>query len=368
MTGSRLFEPLVIGNGRIKLNQRIGLCPLTRFRASDDHVPLDIVADYYAQRASVPGTLLVSEGTFISPDDGGTNNVPGIYNDDQIRAWRKVTDAVHANGSYIFCQLWSIGRTANPEVAEREGITIHGADDIPLSETAPRPHRLTVAEIKQKAKNYAKAAENAIAAGFDGVELHGANGYLIDQFIQDRSNQRTDEYGGSIENRSRFAVEMTQAVCDAIGSDRVGIRLSPWSTFQAMLMDDPIPQFSDVVTKLSKLNMAYLHLVESRIAGNADVASSEQLTFAFDIWKGPLLVAGGFKPDTAQKLVDEEYLDRDIVVMFGRYFISTPDLPYRLKKGLDLNPYDRSTFYTPKSAAGYVDYPFSDSFQQSVQA
>lgn len=368
MSTSKLFQPLTIGNGTIELKHRIGLCPLTRYRASDDHVPLDYVADYYAQRASQPGTILISEGTFISPEDGGTNNVPGIYNDEQIQAWRKVTDAVHAKGSFIFCQLWSIGRTANPDVAKREAITISSADEIPLSDASPRPHRLTVPEIHQKLTNYATAARNAIAAGFDGVELHGANGYLIDQFTQSNSNQRADQYGGSIENRSRFAVEATQAVCEAIGADKVGIRLSPFSTFQSMKMDDPVPQFSDLVTKLSKLNLAYLHLVESRIAGNADVESSESLKFAFDIWNRPLLVAGGFRPDTARKLVDEEYPGKDIVVMFGRYFISTPDLPFRLQNGLELNPYDRSTFYTPKSPVGYVDYPTSDGSVEQVAA
>lgn len=368
MSTSKLFQPLTIGKGKIKLKHRIGLCPLTRYRASDDHVPLDIVADYYSQRASQPGTILISEGTFISPEDGGTDNVPGIYNEDQIQAWRKVTDAVHAKGSFIFCQLWSIGRTANPEVAKREGITISSADEIKLSDRHAHPHRLSVGEIHQKCSNYATAAENAIAAGFDGVELHGANCYLIDQFTQDNTNQRTDEYGGSIENRSRFAVEATKAICEAIGADKVGIRLSPFSTFQGMKMDDPIPQFSDLVAKLSELNLAYLHLVESRIAGNADIESSESLEFAFDIWDGPLLVAGGFKPDTARKLVDEEYPGKNIVVMFGRYFISTPDLPYRLQNGLELNPYDRSTFYTPKSPVGYVDYPVSDGAVQQVAA
>ncbi|KAM0285116.1 hypothetical protein ACHAO9_008947 [Fusarium lateritium] len=360
MTGSKLFKPLALGNGHIKLQHRIGLCPLTRFRASDEHVPLDFVVDYYAQRASEPGTILISEGTFISAEDGGTDNVPGIYNEDQIQAWRKVTDAVHAKGSYIFCQLWSIGRTASPDVAKREGITVSGADEIPLNETSPRPHRLTVTEIHQRCRNFATAATNAITAGFDGVELHGANGYLIDQFTQDNSNHRTDDYGGSVENRSRFAVEATQAVCEAVGADKVGIRLSPWSTFQAMKMDDPVPQFSDLITKLSGLKLAYLHLVESRIAGSGDVESSENLDFAIERWNGPLLIAGGFKPDTARKLVDEEYPTKDIVVMFGRYFISTPDLPYRLREGLELNPYDRSTFYTPKSPVGYVDYPAID--------
>lgn len=209
------------------------------------------------------------------------------------------------------------------------------------------------------------AAKNAIAAGFDGVEIHGANGYLVDQFLQDVSNQRDDAYGGSIENRSRFAVDVAAAVSQAIGPERTGIRLSPFSTFGGMKMDDPVPQFSDVIAKLDSLQLAYLHLVESRIAGNVDVEATESLQFAYDLWKGPLLVAGGFKPESARSLVDEEQAGRDIVVVFGRSFISTPDLVYRVQKGIELEKYDRTSFYNPKSAVGYIDYPFSKEFIQS---
>ncbi|ORY69023.1 uncharacterized protein BCR38DRAFT_482499 [Pseudomassariella vexata] len=360
MSNSRLFQPFTLGN--LKLGHRMGLCPLTRFRASDEHVPLDIVTDYYSQRGSVPGTLLISEGVFISPADGGYANVPGIYNQEQIDAWRKVTDAVHAKGSYIFCQLWALGRAADAEVAKREGITIVSSGTFPVDSHAAQPQQLSLDDIQAKIANYVNAAKNAIAAGFDGVELHGANGYLIDQFIQDRCNQRDDQYGGSIENRSRFAVEVVKAVSEAVGPERTGIRFSPWSTYNGMRMDDPIPQFSDVIRKLAKFNLAYLHLVESRIAGNADVEASDKLTFAFDLWNGPLLVAGGFRPDSARRLVDEEHPEKDIIVMFGRYFISTPDLPFRVQKGLDLNAYNRDTFYTPKEVVGYLDYPFSKEF------
>lgn len=363
---SRLFKPLTIG--KIQLKHRMGLCPLTRYRASDEHVPTDMMVNYYAQRASVPGTLLVSEGTFISPEDGGNNNVPGIYNQDQINAWRKVTDAVHANGSFIYCQLWSLGRAANPDVASREGITIVSSDATPMAPGKPVPRRLSVEEIRGRVQNYAKAAKNAIEAGFDGVELHGANGYLIDQFIQDTCNHRDDSYGGSIENRSRFAVEATKAVCDAIGPDRTGIRLSPWSLFQSMKMDDPISQFSDVIQKLSGFGMAYLHLVKSRITGSTDVEAieateaAEKLTFAYNHWNGPLLVAGGLTPASAKSLVDSEEPNKDIVAMFGRHFISTPDLPFRVERGLDFTPYNRDTFYIPKSAVGYTDFAFSEDF------
>ncbi|ETS85211.1 hypothetical protein PFICI_03236 [Pestalotiopsis fici W106-1] len=360
MDNSRLFKPIFVGD--MKLTHRIGLCPLTRNRSSDEHVPLDLVTEYYRQRSSVPGTLLISEGTFISAEDGGMNNVPGIYNQAQIEAWKKVTDAVHANGSYIFCQLWALGRAATIEVAEREGFPIASSSAIPIDLDSPVPQELTADDIKRKVQNYASAAKKAIEAGFDGVELHAANGYLIDQFIQDTCNQRGDQYGGSVENCTRFAVEVAQAVVDAVGCRKVGIRFSPWSHFQGMRMDDPIPQFSAVIRNMAKLNLVYLHLVESRIAGGSDVEAADQLNFAYDLWNSTILVAGGFKPDTAQSLVDKEYPEKDIVVMFGRYFLATPDLPFRVRNGIELNEYNRATFYTPKAPTGYIDYPFSDEF------
>lgn len=364
MSESKLFKPLTVG--KLQLSHRIGMCPLTRFRASDDHVPLPIVETYYAQRASVPGTLLIAEGTFISPKQSGFANVPGIYNESQIAAWRKVTDAVHAKGSYIFCQLWALGRTAETDVAERENITVTSSSNLRVDAQHPVPVAMSVEEIESTIQDYAQAAKNAIIAGFDGVELHGANGYLIDQFLQDKCNQRNDQYGGSIENRSRFALEAVQAVVDAVGADRTAIRFSPFSTFNDMKMKNLIPQFSDIVQKLDPLKLAYLHLVESRIAGNADVESSEQLDFAINLWSGPLLLAGGYKPDTAKQVVDHERSDRDIVVMFGRLFIATPDLPFRVKNGLDLNQYNRDTFYTPKKSEGYIDYEFSTQFGQTA--
>ncbi|KAI9168089.1 Chanoclavine-I aldehyde reductase fgaOx3 [Paramyrothecium foliicola] len=360
MEKSRLFQPIRVGE--IQLQHRIGLCPLTRFRASDTHVPLDMMAEYYSQRGSVPGTLLVSEGTFISKDDGGYDNVPGIYTESQIEAWKKVTAAVHSKGSYIFCQLWALGRAADPKVAEKEHTSIVSSDSVRIDTASAQPQRLSIEGIHERIENYVQAAKNAITAGFDGVELHGANGYLIDQFIQDRCNQRDDDYGGTIENRSRFVIEVVKAVSSAIGPQKLGIRFSPWSTFNGMRMDDPIPQFSDVIRKIDGLGLAYLHLVESRIAGNADVEAADKLQFAMELWNGPLLIAGGFKPESAQQLVDEEHPEKQIIVMFGRYFISTPDLPFRVQNGLDLNPYNRDTFYTPKNSVGYVDYEFSHEF------
>lgn len=365
MSDSKIFKPLKVGN--MTLRNRIGMCPLTRFRSDEAHVPLPIVTEYYAQRACEPGTLLITEATFMSHASGGYDNVPGIYSPAQIEGWRKITDAVHARGSYIYCQLWDLGRAADPKVAAKEGFSVKSSSATPMQEGAPVPEALTVEEIKQRVRDYAQAARNAVAAGFDGVELHAANGYLIDQFIQDTCNKRTDQYGGSIENRSRFAVEVTEAVVDAIGAERVGIRMSPWGTFQGMRMEDPVPQFTDVIRRIRKYNLAYLHLVRSQIAGNMDVSdkSYDSLDFAVAAWDGlPVLIAGGLRNlKDAQELVGEEYKDKDIVAMFGRYFISTPDLVFRLREGIPLTPYNRDTFYFPKSPKGYIDYPFSKEFE-----
>ncbi|KAL9948281.1 hypothetical protein D7B24_003227 [Verticillium nonalfalfae] len=365
MGESKLFQPVTVGN--MKLEQRLAMCPLTRFRATENHIPMPSFEQYYGQRASTPGTLLVSEGTFIAPEHGGYANVPGIYNEEQVEAWRKVTDAVHDKGSFIVCQLWALGRTASVDVSEKEEIMFRSSGNIAVDADRPAPAPLTLEEIKSTAQQYAQAAKNAMRAGFDAVELHGANGYLIDQFLQDTANNRTDTYGGSVDNRSRFALEMVQAVCDAVGPERTGIRFSPWSTFNAMKMKNPIPQFTDIIKKLNPLKLAYIHLVESRIAGNLDVEAADSLAFAVEAREGPLLIAGGYTPQTARRLVDEDFPDKDIVVGFGRFFISTPDLPFRIKTGLELNKYNRDTFYTPMSTVGYTDYPFSKEFINQSQ-
>lgn len=225
---SRLFQPLQVGPN--KLSNRLVMAPLTRFRAEDNHVQLPFVKEYYEQRACVPGTLLITEATFISPAASGYPNIPGIWNDDQIKAWKEVTDAVHAKGSFIWLQLWALGRAANPEVKQAEGTgDLVSASDYRMTDNSPQPRPLTEDEIQQYIKEYGQAAENAVKkAGFDGVEIHGANGYLIDQFTQDVSNRRSDQWGGSVENRSRFALEVTKSVISKVGAERTGIRLSPW--------------------------------------------------------------------------------------------------------------------------------------------
>jgi NADPH2 dehydrogenase len=366
MIQSRLFQPLKIGNVEVK--HRIGMPSLTRCRATDNRVPTPLMKKYYSQRASIPGTLMIVEGTLISPSAaGGFLNGPGIWSKDQIVAWKEITDEVHAKGCFIFCQLFAMGRAANTEVAKSEGISIVAPSAIPIDENSQTPRAMAIQEIEQSVRDFATASENAISAGFDGVECHGANGYLIDQFIQDTSNQRNDLYGGSVENRSRFINEIMKAMADAVGPERVGLRLSPWSQFQGMGMTNPITQFTDIIRKASQLNLAYLHLVESRVSGAEDYSlSNERLDFAYRLWSGPILVAGGYKPVDAQRLVDEEYPDKDIVVMFGRYFIANPDLVYRIREGVALNAYDRKTFYISKSSLGYVDYPLSMEYLKSV--
>ncbi|KAK7911033.1 hypothetical protein PG985_013514 [Apiospora marii] len=362
MSESRLFKPLKIGNMEVK--HRIGMAPLTRLRAAADRVPSPLMKEYYSQRASVPGTLIISEGTFVSAAAcGGFHGAPGIWSAAQIAAWRTITDEVHRRGSYIFCQIAAFGPAADAATAAREGVEVTGPSAIATpgeGHVVPRP--MTVEEIRRSVGEFATAARNAVeGAGFDGVEIHAANGYLVDTFIQDTSNRRTDAYGGSVENRSRFVDEIMEAAVEAVGAERVGLRLSPWSTFQGMGMVDPVPQFADVIRKARGRELAYLHLVESRIAGAEEVEGGERLDFAYAIWDRPILLAGGFRAANARSLVDEEYPDKDIVILFGRYFISNPDLVYRIQKGLALSAYDRDTFYT-SLAAGYVDYQFSPEY------
>ncbi|KAI9164014.1 putative nadph dehydrogenase protein [Paramyrothecium foliicola] len=365
MAETRLFKPLKIGN--IEVKHRVAMPSLTRMRATEDRVPTPLMKEYYGQRASVPGTMILSEGTFVSSNCGGFAYAPGIWNEQQVEAWKPVTDEVHRRGGFIYCQLFSMGRAAAARQAEAEGVPVLAPSAIPIDDASAMPRAMTVGEIKQSVQDFVAAAENAIRAGFDGVEIHGANGYLIDQFIQDVSNQRDDEYGGNIENRTRFVDEILEAVVAAVGADRVGLRLSPWSTFQGMKMEDPIPQFSFLVVKAKQHKLAYLHLVESRISGSDDSAGSETLDFAYDIWNGTFFIAGGYTPEEARRLVDEVHPEKDIVVMFGRYFISNPDLVYRMKEGLELNPYDRGTFYVSGSPRGYVDYPFSEEYLAAVK-
>lgn len=331
-----------------------------------------MVAEYYAQRAAVPGTLLVTEATVISPRAGGYPNVPGIYTQAQIDAWRNVVDAVHAKGSYIYLQLWALGRVSNPEYIKELGHDVVSASDIPADEEHATPRPLSEDEINGFIGDFAQAARNAISAGFDGVEIHGANGYLVDQFAQDTANKRTDQWGGNVENRARFPLETIRAVVDAIGAERTAIRYSPWGRFQGMRMDDPIPQFSYLARKTAEFGLAYVHLVESRIDGSAHVqgTDAEQLDFFLDSYANstPVLVSGGYTPDSAKEVLDTgKYRNRDgVVVAFGRPFTSNPDLVFRVSKGIALRPYEREYFYVPMDPKGYADYGFSEEFSREM--
>ena len=357
---TKLFEPLKIGP--MSLKHRVVMAPLTRFRADDGHVQLSMAIEYYCQRASVPGTLLITESSLISPAHGGFPNAPGMWNDAQVDAWKKIVDAVHARGCYIICQLLAPGRAADAQTLEREGgHEILSSSPVPLTDVAPVPKAMSEDQIQSAIADYVIAAENAMRAGFDGVEIHGGNGYLLDQFLQDTCNTRTDRWGGSIENRARFAVEVATAIANVIGAEKLGYRLSPWSNFQGMRMAHPIPQFSYLIEKLKALELGYLHVVESRVNNNVDIEKTEDIQFALDIWgpTKPVLVAGGFTPESAKTAVDQEYQKSNVAVVFGRHYLANPDLPFRIQHDLNLNKYDRSTFYTPKTPTGYTDYPFS---------
>ncbi|TFY83759.1 hypothetical protein EWM64_g261 [Hericium alpestre] len=362
MPGSKLFQPFQLGD--ITLQNRVVMAPLTRLRADDEHVHGDLAVEYYAQRASVPGTLLITEATFIAQRAAGYDNVPGIWTDAQIAGWKKVTDAVHARGSFIYMQLWAIGRAAYRDVLRREyndpSYELDGAGDIPIT-GAPKPRPITRDEIKEYVQLYATAASNAVhRANFDGVEIHNANGYLLDQFLQDVSNNRTDEYGGSIENRARFSLDVIEAVTKAVGQERVGIRFSPWGTFQDMRMKDPRPTFSYLVTRLRDdyPEFAYIHVTEPRVtaASDREPEEGESNDFLREIWGSrAYLSAGGYTRDLAIKDADE----KNELIVFGRYFISNPDLPLRLKEDIPFTPYNHDTFYLPKNPIGYTDYPFA---------
>jgi NADPH2 dehydrogenase len=365
MDQSKLFQSIAVGSNQ--LSARLAMAPMTRCRASDDHVQLPFVKKYYAQRAAVPGTMIITEATLITLQSGSQANVPGIWNDEQVQAWKEIVDEVHKQGSYIWLQLWALGRAADPELRQKEGTgQLVSSSPTPMADGEPIPRELAEEEIQQYIRDFATAAQRAIQeARFDGVEIHAANGYLPDQFLQDTCNRRTDRWGGSVANRARFPLEVTRAVVDAVGAKKTGIRLSPWSTFQGMKMDDPVPQFQYLIEELRNLNLAYLHLIESRVMGNTEGEGKESLNGLVDLWPktSPVILAGGFNAERARKAIDEEFKDREIVIAIGRSWISSPDLVFRLKKGIEMTPYDRNTFYTPKLEEGYIDYPFSKEWE-----
>ena len=366
-TELKLFTPVKVG--RMTLKHRVVMAPLTRSRSIEPgEIPGDLMLEYYAQRAS-DGGLIISEATNISIAGRGWYGAPGLYSDAQVAGWRKIADAVHARGGYMFAQLWHTGRSSNSVMtdgAEPVSASVNPeywleakpSVSTPDGWVKPSPHRaLAIEEIAGIVEDYRRAAERAKAAGFDGVELHAANGYLMDQFLQDGSNQRTDAYGGSIENRSRLLMEVVGALVQVWGGDRVAARIGPGGTWNSMADSDPGPLFDSVAEQLNQFGLAYLHIVEPRVKGNV-VIDEGQAPVAAErlrkIFKGRIMAAGGFEPDSAEAVIEKD--DADLVA-FGRHFLSNPDLPRRIQRGLPLNAYDRDTFYT-FDAKGYTDYPF----------
>lgn len=338
------------------------MAPLTRNRAIEGNIPQSMNAEYYRQRATAG--LIISEATQISQQGQGYPFTPGIHSAEQIAGWKLVTKAVHEQGGLIFLQLWHVGRISHPCFQPNGGLPVAPSAIAPAGEASTFtgsqpyvvPRALETAEIPGIIADYRRAAENALAAGFDGVEIHGANGYLLDQFLQDGSNHRTDEYGGSIPNRVRLLLEVINAVVDVWGSDRVGVRLSPSGKFGTMFDRDPMALFTYVVKELDRLNLAYIHIIEPRVQGNETAENPDMAmsTHYFrTIYHGTMISAGGHDRDTGEETLENG--DADLVA-YGRLYISNPDLPQRFEKSVDLNPYDRSTFYGG-GEAGYTDYP-----------
>ncbi|TQF26750.1 N-ethylmaleimide reductase [Bradyrhizobium sp. UNPF46] len=365
-----LFRPLQVGP--YKLAHRVALAPLTRMRAErESFAPRPLNAEYYAQRAT-PGGLIIAEASPVLSHGRGNPATPGIYSQAQIAGWRKVTDAVHAKGGIIFLQLWHVGRVSHSSFhggelpvsasaipIKAEGMKAMTADGKIADYETPRA--LETEEVKGIVEAFRQGAKNALAAGFDGVEIHGANGYLLEQFLQSRSNQRTDQYGGSIENRARLLLEVTQAAIDVWGANRVGVRLSPYGIANDSGEPDPMPLYTHVVKALDKLGLAYLHFIEPRSSGSGRAEVNWQnvpsaMVLFRPLYSGVLMTAGGFTGETANAAIADGHAD---IIAFGRIFISNPDLPRRLQHGYPITPYNRATFYGGEEK-GYTDYPVYD--------
>ncbi|SCU92822.1 LAME_0F01640g1_1 [Lachancea meyersii CBS 8951] len=375
---TNLFKPMVVGDTHVQ--HRAVMCPLTRMRA---HTPKNVpnakyAVEYYDQRSKSPGTMIITEGTFPSPQCGGYDTAPGIWSAEQIAQWERIFQAIHANQSFAWVQLWVLGRQAYPDTLKRDGLRYDSASDNVYMDAASQKqaeecgnpqHGLTKPEIQQYVRDYVQAAKNAIAAGADGVEIHSANGYLLNQFLDPISNKRSDEYGGSIENRARFVLEVVDAVCEVVGASKVGIRISPYGTFGTMSGGaEPliVAQYAYLLGELQKRAqekdraLAYVHVVEPRVT-NPFYAEGQgwfkdgSNEFVYSVWKGPVIRAGNYALDPRAALADVQANERTLIG-YGRLFISNPDLVRRLEEGLPLNKYDRDTFYAP-GPEGYVDYP-----------
>ncbi|TFK24188.1 NADH:flavin oxidoreductase/NADH oxidase [Coprinopsis marcescibilis] len=366
-----LFQPIAIG--KINLKHRIVLAPLTRVRATTKtHLPvLPLVKTYYEQRASVPGTLLISEATVIAEEACGWDGVPGIWNDGQVKVWKEITEAVHSKGCSMFLQLWAIGRAARPKILSENEHPYIAPSAVKLSKRPvdePPPREMAVEEIKRYCRLFAEAAKRAVnEAGFDGVEVHGSSPYLIGQFLQEGSNIREDEYGGNIEGRSKFPLEVVDALVEAVGQDRVGVRLTPWTNYD-FGTDKPIPQYLHFVSEMAKAHskLAYLHMVEPRHNPSdwktPRVPKEGESNDVFrKAWAPrPFISCGCYTRETAIETAER----KGDLIAFGQAFIANPDLPFRLEKNISLEKPDHSTFYTP-DAKGYTDYPLSKEFEKN---
>ncbi|CAA0359010.1 unnamed protein product [Arabidopsis thaliana] len=366
--------------GRFDLSHRVVLAPMTRCRALNG-VPNAALAEYYAQRTT-PGGFLISEGTMVSPGSAGFPHVPGIYSDEQVEAWKQVVEAVHAKGGFIFCQLWHVGRASHAVYQPNGGSPISSTNK-PISENRwrvllpdgshvkyPKPRALEASEIPRVVEDYCLSALNAIRAGFDGIEIHGAHGYLIDQFLKDGINDRTDQYGGSIANRCRFLKQVVEGVVSAIGASKVGVRVSPAIDHLDATDSNPLSLGLAVVDMLNKLQdvnglkLAYLHVTQPRYHAYGQTESGRQgsdeeeaklmksLRMAY---KGTFMSSGGFNKELGMQAVQQGDAD---LVSYGRLFIANPDLVSRFKIDGELNKYNRKTFYTQDPVVGYTDYPF----------
>ena len=353
-----LFSPITLGPHT--LPNRVFMAPMTRNRAPDT-IPNDLMRTYYTQRAEAG--LIISEGSQISPQGVGYPATPGIHSDAQVAGWKAITDAVHARGGHMFCQLWHCGRVSHPDFhggalpvapsairPEGQAVTYEGLKDFVT------PRALELEEIPAIVGDYAHAADCARRAGFDGVEIHAANGYLIDQFLRDGTNRRTDAYGGSVENRARFLLEVTQAVCDVVGAERTGVRLSPLQPFNDMRDSDPRSTFAHAVQALNAFGLGYLHITEMGREAPGAAGPGFDLAILRQAWQGVYVTNGGYDKARANAAIASGAAD---AVAFGVLFLANPDLVTRFRRDAPLNRPDPDTFYGG-DARGYTDYPALD--------
>ncbi|XP_071726743.1 putative 12-oxophytodienoate reductase 11 [Rutidosis leptorrhynchoides] len=345
--------------GKFNLSHRVVLAPLTRDR-SYDNLPQPHAALYYSQRAT-EGGLLITEATGISNTAQGYPDTPGIWTKEQVEAWKPIVNAVHEKGSVFFCQIWHVGRLSNYGYQPNGEAPISSSDKemtpgLAGGDWSP-PRRLRTDEIPSLINDFRLAARNAIDAGFDGVEIHGANGYLIDQFLKDQVNDRTDEYGGTIENRCRFALEIVEVVANEIGADKVGIRVSTFADYMECGDSNPEALGLYMANALNKYHILYLHVIEPRmVLHTGHIFQTPYSTLPMKkAFNGTFISAGGYKKDDGNNAIADGKAD---LVAYGRLFLANPDLPKRFEFGAELNKYNRDTFYTPDPIVGYTDYPF----------